>query len=61
MAVVNDWDLQLVAILGHLNFALFSFWATTLILGVSSTDKSFSSYVIFCHSFSFPFDVEGRV
>ena len=35
---VNEWDLQLVAILGHLNFGLFSFWITTLPLGVSSTD-----------------------
>ena len=37
LAIVNEWDLQLVAILGHQNFGLFSFWATTLILGVSST------------------------
>ena len=36
-AIVNEWDLQLTAILGHRNFRLFSFWATTLILGVSST------------------------
>ena len=34
----SKWMGSSASILGHFNFGLFSFWATTLILGVSSTE-----------------------